>query len=125
MIAYPPTSPYETGLAGKCPRCGRGALFRNYLALRETCDVCGLAFAKADPGDGPAVFAIFIVGFLAVVVAFIARFSWYFSVGAAFALSASVAIIAALLVLRPLKGILIALQYRHKAEEGRLEEEGR
>ncbi len=52
------------GLKGRCPRCGQGALFRSGLALREKCDRCGLSYAFADSGDGPAVFAILILGFL-------------------------------------------------------------
>lgn len=76
----------------------------------------------ADAGDGPAVFIIFIVGFVAVVVAFVARFVWYAPIAAAFGISAGVAIALSLALLRPFKATLVALQYRHKAEEGRLEE---
>ena len=121
MAQFPSVSPYAAGLAGKCPRCGEGDLFGTFLGLRPRCGVCDLDFAKADPGDGPAVFVIFIVGFLAVSVAFVARFSWYWPIAAAFAVSAFVAIGGTLLLLRPLKATLIALQFRHKAEEGKLE----
>ena len=122
MNYYPPVSPYSAGLACKCPRCGQGALYKTFLGLNEKCDSCGLDFAKADAGDGPAVFVIFIVGFAAVAVAFIARFAWYFSIPAAFALSGAVAIGGTLALLRPLKALLIALQFQHKAEEGRMSE---
>ena len=121
MTYYPPVSPYAAGFAGKCPRCGQGALFQNFLSLRDRCDQCGLDYSNADAGDGPAVFVIFIVGFLAVVVAIVARFVWYWSIGAAFAVSAVFTIVATLALLRPLKATLIALQYRNKAEEGRPE----
>lgn len=121
MAYYPPVSPYSTGLAGKCPRCGQGALFDGYLKLRTSCEVCALDYAKADAGDGPAVFVIFIVGFLSIVLAIVARYVWYAPIWAAFLISATGAALMIALLLRPLKGILIALQYRHKAEEGRLE----
>ena len=117
--AFADVSPYRAGLAGRCPRCGRGALFTGYLGVRKHCEECGLDYSKADAGDGPAVFVIFFVGCLAVVVAFIARFVWYYSIAGAVALSAGFALIAILGLLRPLKATLIALQYRHKAEEGR------
>ena len=120
MAGYPPVSPYRAGLACKCPRCGQGALFKSYLALKDRCSACGLEYGKADAGDGPAVFVIFIVGFIAVALAFIARFVWFMSIGAAFALSASVAVAIILLMLRPLKATLIALEFANKAEEGRL-----
>ena len=44
------------------------------LVLRETCDRCGLDYAFADSGDGPAVFAIFILGFLVLGGALLAEF---------------------------------------------------
>lgn len=122
MTFHPPVSPYAAGLAGKCPRCGQGALFRSFLALQPRCPVCGLDYSKADSGDGPAVFVMFIVGFVAVAVAFIARFVFFAPTLVAFAIAGSLAILLSLALLRPFKATLIALQYRHKAEEGRLEE---
>ena len=113
-------SPYAAGLGGKCPRCGRGALFDGYLGLRARCDDCGLDYAKADAGDGPAVFVIFFVGFLAVGAAFVFRFALYAPLWLAFLASAGLAVGLSLLLLRPLKATLIALQYRHKAAEGGL-----
>ena len=114
-------SPYKTGLAGKCPRCGKGALFDGYLKLRGKCDHCGLDYSKADSADGPAVFVIFIVGFIAVAVAFIARYSWYAPAWIAFGISVLVTLLLSLLLLRPLKATLIALQFVNKAEEGRVQ----
>ncbi|MEQ8748551.1 MAG: DUF983 domain-containing protein [Amphiplicatus sp.] len=76
MTYYPPVSPYAAGFGGKCPRCGQGALFKGFLGLQERCEACGLDYSKADSGDGPAVFVMFIVGFVAVALAFIARFVW-------------------------------------------------
>ncbi|MEO1251997.1 MAG: DUF983 domain-containing protein [Pseudomonadota bacterium] len=122
MTRYPPVSPYAAGLGGKCPRCGEGALFQGFLGLKPACEVCGLDFAKADSGDGPAVFVIFIVGFIAVALAFIARFAWYAPLWLAFAISAGGATALSLALLRPFKATLIALQFRNKAAEGKLTE---
>ena len=122
MTDYPPVSPYAAGIKGTCPRCGQGALFDGFLTLRPSCEVCGLDFAKADSGDGPAVFVMFIVGFIAVALAFVARFMWYAPLWLAFLISAGAAVVLTLALLRPFKATLIALQYVHKAAEGRLEE---
>lgn len=122
MNAHPPVSPYAAGLGGHCPRCGQGPLFEGFLGLKATCSVCGLDYSKADSGDGPAVFVIFIVGFVAVALAFVARFVWNAPMWFAFGFSAVVAIVLIALLLRPLKATLIALQYQNKAAEGRLEE---
>ena len=119
---YPPVSPYAAGLGGKCPRCGQGALFKGYLRLLPNCPACGLDYSKADSGDGPAVFVIFIVGFLAVAVAFVAKFAFFAPIGVAFLIAGGFAILLIAALLRPFKAILIALQYRNRAEEGRIEE---
>ncbi|MEM8934949.1 MAG: DUF983 domain-containing protein [Pseudomonadota bacterium] len=123
MTSFPHVSPYAAGLSGKCPRCGQGPLFDGFLSLHRTCNRCGLDFAKADAGDGPAVFVIFIVGFAAVALAFVARFAWYASAAVALLLSLAVTVILSLALLRPFKATLIALQYRHKAAEGQLEDD--
>ena len=57
-VVWPQLDPVRTGLRGRCPRCGIGRLFQVFLQLRESCDVCGLSFAFADPADGPAFFVI-------------------------------------------------------------------
>ena len=64
-------SPYRTGLACRCPRCGKGRLFDGYLTLRSECDVCGLQYSFADAGDGPAIFILLIAGFIVVGAALV------------------------------------------------------
>ena len=119
MTQLPPVSPYAAGLACKCPRCGQGSLFDGYLTLRTACISCGLDFAKADSGDGPAVFVIFLAGFLGVALAFIVRYVWLAPLWLSFAISVAVTAVFILMVLRPMKATLIALQFTHKAAEGR------
>lgn len=119
MSYYPPVSPLAAGIGGKCPRCGRGALFKTFLGLNDRCASCDLDFAMADSGDGPAVFVMFIVGPIAVAVAFIARFVWFASIPVAFAIAGGLSAALTLALLRPFKATLVALQYKHKAEEGR------
>jgi uncharacterized protein (DUF983 family) len=33
----------------RCPRCGRGKLFRGWFAMHKRCDSCGLVFER-EPG---------------------------------------------------------------------------
>ena len=108
------------GLRARCPRCGEGALFRRGLTLRETCDRCGLNFAFADPGDGPAVFAILILGFLVLGGALLVEFRLHPPVWVHVVLWGVVTPLLAFVLLRLLKATLIALQFKHKAGEGRL-----
>ena len=111
----------KAGLLGRCPRCGDGPLFQNLLSLREKCDRCGLSYHFIDTGDGPAIFAIFILGFLALGGAMIAHFSWELPLTVVYPALFILTPLLAVGLLRVLKGTLIALQYKHKAEEGRLE----
>jgi uncharacterized protein (DUF983 family) len=108
------------GLRGRCPQCGGGKLFQGFLSLRPRCDACGLDYSFADAGDGPAVFAILIGGFIVVAAALIVEFRYQPPFWVHAALWAPLILIVTLGPLRLLKGLLIALQFHHKAEEGRL-----
>jgi uncharacterized protein (DUF983 family) len=114
-----PPSPVVAGLRGRCPRCGRGRLFQGFLALRPRCERCGLDFSFADSADAPAFFVMFISGFivagsaLAVEIAYAPPY-WVHAV-----LWIPLILTTTLLPLRPMKGLFIALQYHHKAAEGR------
>jgi len=110
-------SPFATGLACKCPRCGRGRLFASFLTVAERCTVCNLDLKKADSADGPAVFIIFILGFLVVPAAFWVEFRFEPPMWLHLTIWPPVILGGALGLLRPMKGIMIALQYRHKASE--------
>jgi uncharacterized protein (DUF983 family) len=118
---YPPVSPVASGLHGRCPRCGQGRLFTGYLSVAPRCEVCGLDFSFADSGDGPAVFIMLIVGFIVVGLALFVEFTFEPPFWVHIVLWVPLVLILALGLLRPLKGVMIAQQYRHKAEEGRLD----
>ena len=97
-------------------------MFRGFLELAPSCDSCGLDYGFADSGDGPAVFIILIVGFLVVGLALWVEFTFsppywvHIAIWVPLILGLSVGL------LRPLKGLFVAIQYRNKAAEGRLED---
>jgi len=113
--------PIARGLRGRCPRCGEGRLFRGFLSLRPRCERCGLDFAFADAGDGPAVFVILIGGAIVVFAALITEVVYQPPYWVHAVLWLPLILIVTLAPLRPIKGLMIALQYHHKAQEGRLE----
>ncbi|WP_188915629.1 DUF983 domain-containing protein [Salinarimonas ramus] len=115
--------PIPTGFKGACPRCGEGHMFDGFLTVRQRCEVCDLDYGFADAADGPAVFVMFIVGFLVVGLALWVEFAYTPPIWLHVALWFPLTAIASLATIRPLKGIMIALQYHHRAEEGRLESE--
>jgi uncharacterized protein (DUF983 family) len=117
---YAPQNPISAGMRGRCPRCGEGRLFSGFLTLNRSCAACGLDFSFADSADGPAVFVILIVGFIIAGAALLTEVAYSPPIWVHFVLWVPLVLILCLGTLRPLKGILIALQYHHKAEEGRL-----
>jgi uncharacterized protein (DUF983 family) len=108
------------GIAGRCPSCHRGKLFSGYLTLAPRCDACGLDYAFADSGDGPAVFVILVTGFIVTGLALIVEILYSPPYWLHAVLWLPLAIVLPLVLLRSFKGVLIALQFRNKAEEGKL-----
>jgi uncharacterized protein (DUF983 family) len=112
-------SPILAGVQGRCPRCGEGRLFDGFISLDQSCSSCDLDYDFADSGDGPAVFIMLIVGFLVVGLAIYTEINYRpdYWVHAVLWLPSILILSAGLL--RPLKGILICLQYSNDAREGR------
>jgi uncharacterized protein (DUF983 family) len=108
------------GLACKCPRCGRGKLYAGFLDLRPNCEVCGLDYTFIDSGDGPAVFIIMIAGAIVVGCALIVEVKYQPPFWLHALLWLPLILATTLLPLRSMKALLIALQFHHKAAEGRL-----
>ena len=123
MMADPKPSLPQTvvrGLACKCPRCGEGKLYSGFLTLRPACESCGLDYAFIDSGDGLAVFIIMIAGAIVVACALIVEIKYQPPFWLHAALWLPLILATTLLPLRSMKALLIALQFHHKAAEGRL-----
>ncbi len=107
-------SPVSTGLHCRCPRCGRGRLFDGYLTLVETCEVCGLNLRASDSGDGPAFFVMFIVLIVTVPLVFLVWAAFEPPIWVHMVLWPIVIFGLSLGLLRPAKGIMVALQFKHR-----------
>jgi uncharacterized protein (DUF983 family) len=118
---WPPVDPISAGLRGRCPRCGEGRLFKGFIAVAPRCGLCDLDNAFADSGDGPAAFVILIIGFIVVGLALWMEVTINPPLWVHFMLWIPLVIVLSLIALRLIKGVLITLQYRNKAAEGRLE----
>ncbi|HEY2891321.1 MAG TPA: DUF983 domain-containing protein [Dongiaceae bacterium] len=109
----------STGLACRCPRCGRGRLFAGFLKVTPTCPQCGLDLSAADSADGPAVFIIFIVGALVVPLALLME-AWFSPpIWVHMVVWGPVILGVSIALLRPAKAIMIAIQYKHQSGESR------
>ncbi len=117
--------PFAAGIRGRCPRCGQGRLFTGYLTLRSSCEACGLDYGFADSGDGPAAFVILIIGFIVVGLALAVEVSYGPPLWLHFIIWVPLALVLSLAALRVIKGLLVTLQYRNRAAEGRIDRGGR
>ena len=108
------------GIACRCPRCGKGKLYAGFLDLAPSCDACGLDYAFINAGDGPAIFLIMIAGAVVVTAALIVEVKYQPPFWLHAALWLPLILLTTLLPLRSMKSLLIALQFHHKAAEGRL-----
>ena len=93
-----------------------GRLYRGFLTVAPACDHCGLDLAMADSGDGPAVFVILIVGFVVVGFALLLEVLAAPPYWLHLALEMPMILVGSILLLRPFKATLIALQWAHQAK---------
>ena len=104
-----------SGFRGRCPRCGRGNLFDGFLQIARACDTCGLNFSGHDSGDGPAVAVIFILGFASVGAALWLETAFQPPLWVHAAIWTPIILGGSIGLLRPLKGLTVALQYKFRA----------
>lgn len=110
-------NPFLAGLAGRCPNCGDGALFDGFLKIAPRCEACGFDLARADSGDGPAVFVILIAGFIAAFGVLITEIVVRPPIWVHLVVWLPIAAILCLALLRPVKGLMVAAQFANKASE--------
>lgn len=113
--------PIPTGLRGRCPRCGEGPLFNGFLTVAPACEACGLDYSRFDSGDGPAFFVMSIVGLVVVGLALWLEITYEPPMWVHALVAGSLSVGLSLILVRPLKGMLLALQYSNKAEQGRFQ----
>jgi uncharacterized protein (DUF983 family) len=111
--SYPSVSVGRAALLCRCPRCGEGKIFARLLTVRTACPGCGLDLSAEDAGDGPAFFLIFVLGALAVGIAAWMEVEFAPPMWVHLLVLIPVILGGAVLLLRPLKAGMIALQYRH------------
>jgi len=116
-MAEEPPSVLRAALACRCPRCGRGPLFHNLLEVRDRCEACGLDLRACDTGDGAIVGVIMMLGAIVVALAFWVEFRFSPPLLVHAILWPVVTLPLAILMMRPAKAALVALQYRHRASE--------
>jgi uncharacterized protein (DUF983 family) len=102
------------GLLGRCPNCGRGRMFCAYLKVANHCPICGEMLHHHRADDAPAYFVILIVGHIVVPLALAVELAYRPSYWMQFAFWLPATLALALLLLQPVKGAIVALQWAYR-----------
>ena len=97
-------------------------MFAGFLRLEDRCDVCGLELSSLNAADGPAFFAMSFVGIVVGFAALIVEIAYRPPIWVQLVMWPPVILVLSLVLLRPIKGVMVALQYRHRAAEVRNED---
>jgi uncharacterized protein (DUF983 family) len=73
--------------------------------------------SAADSGDGPAVFIVLVVGVVVCFSALVTEIAFHPPVWVHLVIWLPLAAILVLALLRPFKGVMLAMQFHHKASE--------
>lgn len=104
-------SAMKRGFRRRCPRCGNGKLFRAFLKVDDHCSACGLDFTPHRADDLPAYLVIVIVGHIVVPTALLIESNFAPPVALQLAIYLPLTLVLALLLLQPVKGAVIGLQW--------------
>lgn len=112
MSETPLLQDLSRGLACKCPHCGEGKLFGKWLKVKDRCDVCGEEFHHHKADDFPAYIVVAILGHVMVTFALaledIASPPFWVHLATTIPLT----VLLALVMLQPVKGAVVAIQWR-------------
>ncbi|PCH98705.1 MAG: hypothetical protein COB76_06805 [Alphaproteobacteria bacterium] len=99
-----------------CPKCGTASIFPHRLTLtvKKTCPSCKLKLKNHDSGDGPAVFLVFILGFLLTPSALLLSAYTTIPLWGHAILWTCVALGICIFTMQPLKTFVIALNHKHR-----------
>jgi uncharacterized protein (DUF983 family) len=113
-------SPLAAAVGGLCPRCGARTLFSGTVRFADRCSACGLDFTRYNVGDEPAALLTLVLGAVVVGLAVTIQLAWGPPLWVQMLIWIPVTAAGVVLALRIAKAALMALEYRHRAGEGRL-----
>jgi len=108
----------RAGLLCRCPNCGKGRLFKGFVKVVDACAACGFDFTRLNTGDGPASFIMQISGGLVVFPTLYVQIAYNPPIWALLAVAVPMVALVSLALMRPGKGLMIALQMRNKMDGG-------
>jgi uncharacterized protein (DUF983 family) len=104
----------KRGLLNRCPACGSGRLFKSFVKPVENCAACGEDYTHQRADDLPPYLVITIVGHIVVGGYMGTDLVWPLTTWQHLAIWAPITVILSLLLLQPIKGGAIGLQWALK-----------
>jgi len=102
------------GMRLRCPKCGKGHMFRAYLKVADKCDVCGEELFHHRADDMPPYLSILIVGHIIVGLMLEMEFHAEIAPWVYVATMVPAAIILPLALLPSIKGAIVGLQWANR-----------
>ncbi|HEV7250909.1 MAG TPA: DUF983 domain-containing protein [Shinella sp.] len=104
----------KRGMLNRCPACGTGRLFRSFLKPVDNCAACGEDYTHQRADDLPPYLVITIVGHIVVGGYMMTDLVWPLTTWQHLAIWTPITLILALLMMQPVKGGVIGLQWAAK-----------
>lgn len=101
----------KRGMLGRCPHCGEGRLFGRYLKVVDQCEACGEGYSAHRADDLPPYITIVIVGHIVIPLVLSVQQAFQPPDWMQFAIWGPVTLILTLLLLQPVKGGVVGLQW--------------
>jgi uncharacterized protein (DUF983 family) len=102
------------GLCQRCPNCGKGPLYRRYLKVADHCSACGEALHHHQADDAPPYFTMTVVGHIVIAAVLAVEVAYHPALWVHLALWLPLTIILSLLLLPPIKGAIVGLQWANR-----------
>lgn len=104
----------KRGMLNRCPHCGSGKLFRAFLKPVDNCAACGEAMYHHRADDLPAYLTVVIVGHIVIAGYMMTDMVWPIPLWLTFLIWSPITLLVTLLILQPIKGGVIGLQWALK-----------
>lgn len=104
----------RNGLMCKCPKCGKGSMFRAYLKVADTCAACGEALHHHRADDAPPYIAIVIVGHILIGAMLHMEMTWKIDPITYLYTMVPLAVVMPLAMLPSIKGAIVGLQWANR-----------
>lgn len=101
----------QHGLHQRCPNCGTGKIYKSYLKVRDTCQICNQDLHHHRTDDGPAYLTILIVGHILAPLILVLYRTFRPEPLVMASLLSTGTVVLSLFLLPRLKGFMIAFQW--------------